>query len=61
MGIFELPVQMSPCLRTFIVSLLDDPAMSAANRMNGLSLEISKENSSPRDQRVVTAHKLMNS
>jgi hypothetical protein len=61
MGNFELPAQMSPCLRIFIVSLLDESARSAAGKIRGRSLAIAKENSSPRDERVVSAHKPMNS
>lgn len=57
----ELPVQMSPCLRTFIALLLDESPSSVTGEIQGLrlALAISAESDSPRDEGEAPAHRLM--
>lgn len=61
MGNLELPVQMSPCLRIFIASLLDESMSSVTGEIHGLPLAIAirAENDSPHDKGDASAQRLM--
>jgi hypothetical protein len=57
LGNLELPVQMSPCLRIFIASLLHESTSSATGEIHGLPLMIAirAEKDSPRDKGEASA------
>lgn len=59
MGNFISPAQVSPCLRIFIASLLDESLSSGRGEVHGLLLAgaKSKENDSPRHHDGVSAQK----
>lgn len=57
----ELPAQMSPCLRIFIASLLDDSTARVTHGIQRLpsALVITAENDPLRNEGEAYAHKLM--
>jgi hypothetical protein len=61
MGNLELPVQMSPCLRIFIASLLHESASSVTGEIHDLPLMIAirAEKDHPRDKGEASAQRLI--
>ena len=61
MGNLVLPTQMSPCLRIFIASLLDESTPNGTNEIQRLSLAIaiSADSDSPRHEDKAFVQKLV--
>jgi acetyl esterase/lipase len=57
----ELPAQLSPCLRIFIASLLDDSTASVTHEIQGLpsAFVITAKNDPLCDEGEAYAHQLM--